>query len=121
MTEQATCVVEKNEDIQEYPEMRVADLAAPQPWVSAGLCSTCNNASTCAYFSSRGPVQDCELFDDRSLPTGGDIKLAAIGSAVGELPAPDIQVKGLCMNCEEREVCVHADPNPGIWHCEQFH
>lgn len=30
------------------------------------------------------------------------------------------QLKGLCVNCANREVCRHPKPEGGVWHCEEF-
>ncbi|MCK4679077.1 MAG: hypothetical protein KAT48_13160 [Bacteroidales bacterium] len=85
-----------------------------------GLCSTCNNLPTCIFYQRNGSriVWYCELFDDY-VP-------------VQELQKPEKKVeskteekskgklKGLCVNCEDRDTCTFPKPEGGIWHCEEY-
>ncbi len=88
-----------------------------------GLCSTCNNASSCTFpRDPNKPVVHCEEFDigepspvktagkDRSSPTQS---YAPKGKDVTEF-------MGLCSNCENRETCTFPKPEGGVWHCEEY-
>ncbi len=119
MPEEAICLIGENK-IAEEPEMRSLSLAEAPPIVSTGLCSTCNNSSTCVHLSSRGPVLSCELFDDRSFSPVKDKRMVTAGGDRLPAEAPN-GFMGLCLNCDGRETCVLAGRNEGVWHCEQYH
>ncbi|NIO55914.1 MAG: hypothetical protein GTN72_07165 [Candidatus Latescibacteria bacterium] len=93
---------------------------------SPGLCSTCNNAHTCFYRKRRGfDALFCEMFDDY-VPDGkagtrvaGVVIPTAWTEAEGERSAAE-PLKGLCVNCENRDACMFPKPEGGIWHCEEY-
>ncbi|UCD75549.1 MAG: hypothetical protein JSV91_01265 [Phycisphaerales bacterium] len=97
-----------------------------------GLCSTCNNVSTCFYFSTRGPALFCELFDDHVDYSPPQAARRAPRAAPRVAPRParrraapaaaeaPVPLKGLCVNCEHRSACVYPKPPGGIWHCEEY-
>lgn len=88
---------------------------------SSGLCSTCNNQSTCSYRSRRGfDAQFCELFDNEV-----HIELAAAQRPTIRLEVAgrvhrESDLKGLCMNCEKASICGFPKPDSGVWHCEEY-
>lgn len=91
---------------------------------SQGLCMTCNNARSCFYLASRGPVLFCELFDDYMPP---DLRTTKRMSPVPErlvalevTDANTVKYDGLCVNCENRRTCAHPKPAGGVWHCEDY-
>lgn len=79
-----------------------------------GICSSCNEAPDCTHLA-RNPglvVHECENYD---------------GSATSpERPAPTRtepdygQLKGLCMNCADRDTCRFPKPEGGVWHCPEY-
>jgi hypothetical protein len=88
---------------------------------SAGLCSTCNHASSCYYHAARGPALFCELFDDSAAPSHPEAAWRQPPPA--SLPTPKDAnggVIGLCANCAHRETCRHPRPAGGVWHCEDY-
>jgi hypothetical protein len=91
----------------------------------AGLCVTCIYAETCALrFATEGAVLMCEEFDDR-VPDAGATPVA---EAEVEHPAPAVlsmatglsALKGLCMDCEDRETCRLPRSPEGVWDCEEY-
>jgi len=93
---------------------------------SAGLCSTCDNASFCGYRARRGfDAQYCELFENSS---GAAIGASTVGNQtvsqtdIKDEPVTqeDSQLKGLCINCEIRDTCMLPRPIEGVWHCEEY-
>jgi len=89
-----------------------------------GLCSTCNFSQTCVQLKHKGqPVWYCEEFDnyvplvskisDRdTLPTEADTTAIAKDKLH--------EFKGLCLNCESREVCAFAKSESIIWQCNEY-
>lgn len=92
----------------------------------AGLCSTCNNASTCIYRARRGfDALYCDMFDDYTAPSArvsGHLgaKPIAASAKVGARKPVSNSYKGLCVNCENRESCTLPRPDEGVWHCEEY-
>jgi len=93
---------------------------------SVGLCSTCNNAPTCAYRAARGSdAVCCEMFDayaavagERVLTDSSQIMSRDANDANSSLDA--ILFSGLCVNCENRHTCRSALCAGGVWHCEEY-
>jgi len=95
---------------------------ADREWImSKGLCATCNEAPDCAYArQAEAPILFCEMFDD-SQPDGPpqvEEKKDEVHSS--EMPATESHLKGLCVNCENRQTCAFPKPPEGIWHCEEY-
>jgi len=85
-----------------------------------GLCMTCNSAPACAFRKrGRGPVLQCEEFDDYQALTAGS-EPAAARKLRGHNPADAGRYKGLCINCDFRETCINAASETGVWHCENY-
>jgi hypothetical protein len=93
---------------------------------SPGLCMTCNNAPTCIYHASRGPVLFCETFDAHTYAppvAPGTRRPGADRPAVQVLEPVETEThsfSGLCVNCQHRATCVHPRPTGGVWHCEDY-
>ncbi|HVP35369.1 MAG TPA: hypothetical protein VMT04_00100 [Terriglobales bacterium] len=87
-----------------------------------GLCLTCQNASTCIYpRSSDRPVLQCEEFDCYEAPmerTTVDRILAIARN--GARSEKESDLKGLCVNCENRATCTFQKPEAGVWRCEEY-
>jgi len=103
---------------------RLGDTVPTQSIVKQGLCSTCVNAATCMYLTSRRhPVHQCEQFDDyvppismrRANPTISD---AGIEPTVVRQPNGQ---QGLCSTCDSWETCVFCHREGGVWHCDEYH
>ena len=92
---------------------------------SVGLCSTCNNAATCVYRAKRGfDAVYCENFNDFSGPLHADEKRGDAGMDDEAEKTEKITVskslKGLCVNCANRDCCTLPRPEGGVWHCEEY-
>ena len=87
---------------------------------TTGLCLNCVHATECSYRANdRAVVHTCgdhavaaDLCVDDASTNRADAPPAA-----QESPA---QGRGLCVNCEQRDGCMHADLEIGIWHCEEY-
>ncbi|KPL18822.1 MAG: hypothetical protein AMJ92_06255 [candidate division Zixibacteria bacterium SM23_81] len=108
--------VVKEKAIQEIPE-------------NMGLCTTCNEAPNCAHAkNSKKPILFCEMFDDShprmetAVPeqsaTAGETKKPQVASAPEK--SETSKLKGLCVNCDNRETCTFPKPEGGVWHCEEY-
>jgi hypothetical protein len=90
---------------------------------ATGICSTCNNLPTCAYFARRGPVFFCELYDDHAPSNAGPDTPSRPHPAPERTLEPDEEapgLKGLCVNCDLRHTCTYPKAAGGIWHCEEY-
>ena len=99
-----------------------------------GLCSTCKNASFCAFpRDTDKPVFYCEEFEigpasagyiylpEGSAPTRTTRKERpqATESYVTE-GKDSTNFIGLCSDCDNRQTCVFPKPEGGVWHCEEY-
>lgn len=97
-------------------------LAAPGYTSSAGLCSTCIHAQSCVYREARGgDAQYCELFEvgNGSHPTPTVSLVTKVKSDAGAKPKQST-LRGLCVNCENRDTCTLPKAEGGVWHCEEY-
>jgi hypothetical protein len=91
--------------------------AAAEPAATSavqGICSDCNDASTCTHLA-RNPglvIHECENYDD-STP-------AKVRPAPTRTEPVYGQTKGLCMNCADRDACRFPKPEGGVWHCPEY-
>jgi len=90
-----------------------------------GLCSTCTNASGCAYLQrAKSLVLQCEEFEDYQPPRrsagipGTRPASPPLGPDAGEGDASDY--RGLCSDCEDRRTCTFPRPEGGVWRCEEY-
>jgi hypothetical protein len=90
-----------------------------------GLCSLCQNGSTCTYTRDlRRPVLQCEDFNGYESRVRTIVKKILpvtdpkFGSNVGEKELG--KYKGLCSICEDRKICTYPKPEGGVWHCEEY-
>ena len=93
----------------------------------SGICSTCKHAPTCCYQKDpRRPVLQCEEFEpDEPPPRERPAKQASLprSSEVGRGPRKGKlgNLKGLCVDCDNRGTCMYPKPESGVWHCEEYH
>ncbi len=102
----------------------LGDTVPPQSIVKQGLCSTCVNAATCMYLTSRRhPVHQCEQFDDYVPPLSVRKANPTIAKPGNEPVAPlrPNGRLGLCGTCEVWETCAFRQPEGGVWHCDEYH
>ena len=93
----------------------------------AGICSTCNHIDDCYHRLHDGMViWFCEQFDDyvpqnpQTVNRFGASRVPTMSKAP-TTPGNQEVVRGLCVNCEHRMVCVLARTPGGIWHCDEYH
>ena len=83
------------------------------------LCRTCNNEAACM---NRGtperPKFYCEQFDAR-VPVSPAASNRTAGNTP-EISEPSGNHKGLCLTCEDREICSLPRPEGGVWHCGEY-
>lgn len=97
-------------------------LTAPSAAPSIGLCSTCINADSCVYREARGKdAQYCEMFDagNGTRPTP-DATLTTVVKPGDRKKTRQTKLKGLCVNCENRDTCTLPKAESGVWHCEEY-
>ncbi|MBN1980975.1 MAG: hypothetical protein JW795_05555 [Chitinivibrionales bacterium] len=87
-----------------------------------GLCNTCLYGEKCLYshdFSM--PRNYCEQFQLMTEGQEKDMPLnhASKDTDIGEIAASD-SIKGLCVNCENKQNCVMSKTEGGIWRCEEY-
>jgi hypothetical protein len=95
--------------------------------VLRGICTTCNYAAGCAHLK-RNPdivIWHCENYDDYVAPgdTLPEVSLPVVNNDVAlglETENATVEIKGLCIDCENRDSCVHAMKTGGVWHCEEY-
>jgi hypothetical protein len=97
-----------------------------EPPTFKGLCCTCIFATECANAAcAEVPVVHCEEFDDRIASPLGTM---GTGVMTGLRPRKDSrkkmdvdpELKGLCINCDNRKICKHPKPVGGVWYCEEY-
>lgn len=82
-----------------------------------GLCSTCEHAKVCIYArESKEPIMQCEEFFAGELPSDEFEFIRAPQSKTFYRA----DLKGICVNCENRDNCTFPKPDGGIWHCEEY-
>ncbi len=97
-----------------------------KPQTYQGLCATCIYAPECAGARNvEAPVVHCEQFDDRvsvSLePVGSQFTLRTRTEAqVKPAAEGEPELKGLCVNCDNRKICRIPKPESGVWYCEEY-
>lgn len=113
------CRVARLVVINQTQEVLAMEKAAEKGRTTQGLCSTCNHFPTCVYRLNRLVVWYCEEFDDYVPPRS---KPRDISQPVITPPNSNDQDKfmGLCVNCENRDQCVHARRPGGVWQCEEY-
>ena len=88
-----------------------------------GLCSTCKNASFCAFPRDPDkPVFYCEEFEiEKPAPrrTTRKERPQATESYVTEGKDTTKSI-GLCSDCDNRQTCVFPKAEGGVWHCEEY-
>ena len=97
-----------------------------EPRAFKGLCSTCIYASECANAARAVvPVVHCEEFDDRvasPLEATESPFMVVLRSKKDsrDEKSVDSELKGLCVNCDNRKICLRLKPVGGVWYCEEY-
>ena len=93
-----------------------------------GICCTCNNMGICINVGDLvNPKWYCEGFDfnGHSSSENGEKDMNVnnpdgINFKPGTPEYDTDKFKGLCINCENREICNLQVPESGVWHCEEY-
>ena len=85
-----------------------------------GLCQTCNFNKQCGFMARTGDtVFFCEEFDSSS-----PVSVTAPSTDLPEKKVPAYgypgQARGICVNCDEREICLPGIKGDLIWFCEEY-
>jgi hypothetical protein len=103
--------------------MEAEEIVMSQQAEYYGLCSTCNHAPGCPSAQDpNNPVLYCEEFDDYEPPAPRSARrktLAPAAPSTMEAVSPD-RPMGLCATCENCQSCAFAEPEGGVWHCEEY-
>jgi hypothetical protein len=88
-----------------------------------GLCSTCLNDKSCMFARSlEHPILQCEEFEiyepNYLRYFSNEVFQENNSQNIEEIESN--KFKGLCSNCEDRQICTHYKPETGIWHCEDY-
>jgi len=94
-----------------------------------GICRTCIYESECVHYQNcqriSKPIWFCENFDNETwlqVTENETIHLEERSSkssnpGIGEIPG---RMKGLCINCDNRALCMFPNQDGGVWHCEEY-
>lgn len=93
------------------------------------ICQTCIHVTDCAHYKnchSQGKtIFHCENFDDRPALRVADVECRDDQKLRVEPAKTGIsyikgRMKGLCLNCENRETCKYSISDAGVWHCDEY-
>jgi hypothetical protein len=96
------------------------------PEDDSGLCSTCIYTPACVNAArAKHPVMYCEEFNCEMISSlrgaESQFTLKPRPKRKSEKASNTVpELKGLCINCDNRKVCTHTKPEGGIWHCEEY-
>ena len=107
--------------VVEATKRRETESAAEKKTRYTGLCANCNNAEHCTYAqNARKPVMYCEMYDGYS-PEPARADLSEVLRPDPSELRPELPMsKGLCVNCANRDTCIYAKREGGVWHCEEY-
>lgn len=87
------------------------------------ICQTCNKKENCSHGNGiNGPIVCCEEFDDYTPEP--DFLATAAEPEFQETQVRgkgySVDVKGLCVDCDNNRSCRTARSCEGVWHCEEY-
>ncbi len=68
---------------------------------------------------AREPILDCEEYDGLEASTT-TTEQETVRDREQPKQVAARKYKGLCVNCDHREICIHAMQEGGVWHCEEY-
>lgn len=77
------------------------------------LCSMCAATPHCIHRTAGYPVHHCE---EHEVQAGVSPQMARSA----EVPEETMTLKGLCVNCDNSDMCMHSCTEGGVWHCEEY-
>jgi hypothetical protein len=113
--------------VNDKPKAATGKPPTGSPRVLGGICITCNYRVDCAHLK-RNPnvtIWHCENYDDYVAPgeTVPEVSITVVNNDVAlgiETENATVEIKGLCIDCENRDGCAHAMKTGGVWHCEEY-
>ena len=91
------------------------------------ICQTCIYASECVHYQNSQivckPIWFCENFDNRTslqVARGDQLEERSSQSSKPGIEAIPGRMKGLCINCDNRALCLFPIVEGGVWYCEEY-
>lgn len=93
----------------------------PQQDTYTGLCINCSEAPNCRYrLAAVEPIVFCEEYQCASgEPDKSAHNMYVFNAAGNELDTSPL-LRGLCVNCENKETCMLPKAEGGVWYCEEY-
>lgn len=95
---------------------------------TVGICNTCKNSEICINIGDlTNPKWHCEGFDCNgssfmsSKNQSMDFTNPKYDSFKSSSPVYNTEkYRGLCLNCDNNEICNLLMPESGVWYCEEY-
>lgn len=84
-----------------------------------GLCGTCTNMPGCGFYRGPNPVIHCEEFSVDETPPWRARRMRR-PSIAASCQQNDGTFHGICVNCDERELCKLRVADQVVWHCQEY-
>ncbi len=93
------------------------------------ICQTCIYASECVHYQNSQivckPIWFCENFDNRTSLQVAEKEEINSEERSSQSSKPGIEaipgrMKGLCINCDNRALCLFPIVEGGVWYCEEY-
>jgi len=118
----ASVITKSKETFKKKTETAISGIT-----VLRGICTTCNYAAGCVHLK-RNPnvaIWHCENYDDHLAPREivPEVSIPVVNkdaSLGNKTENATVEIKGLCVDCENRDGCAHAKKTTGVWHCEEY-
>jgi hypothetical protein len=60
------------------------------------------------------------MFDDSQPQSQAEVEEVKTSPDPIETKGLESDLKGLCVNCDNRHTCTFPKPEEGVWHCEEY-
>ncbi|AQT69900.1 hypothetical protein STSP2_03100 [Anaerohalosphaera lusitana] len=88
---------------------------------AGNICGTCVKGGECALkVKPDKPMIECEEFDTGASAEFNNSESGKLSSEPMKVGAVQGQLKGICADCSNRDVCVRAAHTGGIWDCDDY-
>jgi hypothetical protein len=81
----------------------------------SGLCAYCTRKVTCCLNDTYGLVFDCDDYD-----AGDEASCSLTFTTLDMCCEDESSIYGLCVGCQNRDICQLKRINGGIWHCDEY-
>lgn len=80
-----------------------------------GLCAYCQRKYSCCLTDDCGLVFECDDYEP------GDEAVVPLTFSTLDLGREDdVEIFGLCSQCQIKDSCQLKNINGGVWHCEEY-